>query len=112
MNAPNLSRLLALEAVSRVADGAGGFVEVWQALGAVWAELAPGSGRDVPGEEVTLASVPYRITVRAAPYGTPQRPVAGQRFRDGPRVFSVLAVTERGPEARFLTCFAREEVLA
>ena len=112
MNGPLLSRSLLLEGVIRTADGAGGFAEAWMPLGTVWAELAPGSGRDVPGAEVTLASVPYRITVRGAPFGTPQRPIAGQRFRDGGRVFAILAVSERDPEARFLTCFAREEVLA
>lgn len=112
MTAPQLSRPLLLERESRVADGAGGYVRLWQTVGTIWAELAPGSGRDVPGEEVTLASVPYRITIRGAPFGSPQRPIAGQRFRDGSRVFAILAITEADPEARFLTCFAREEVVA
>jgi head-tail adaptor len=111
MSVPHLSRALVLEAVQRVADGAGGFSESWVVLGNLWAEVLPGSGRDVAGEEVTLTSVPYRITVRGAPFGAPSRPVAGQRFRDGARVFSILAVTEQDAEARFLTCFAREERL-
>lgn len=108
MTPPNLNRLLVLEAIQRVADGAGGFNRNWVQRGQLWAEVLPGSGRDVPGEEVTLTSVPYRITVRGAPFGAPSRPVAGQRFREGTRNFSILAVTERDAEGKYLTCFARE----
>ncbi len=104
-----LSRALVLEAPQRVADGAGGFAETWVALGTLWAEVVPGAGRDAAGEEVTLASVPCRITVRGAPFGAPSRPVAGQRFRDGARLFAVLAVTEQDAAGQYLTCFAREE---
>lgn len=108
MNGPNLNRLLSLEAIQRTADGAGGFTRAWVLRGKLWAEVLPGSGRDVPGEEVTLTSVPYRITVRGAPFGAPSRPIAGQRFREGSRTFSILAVTEKDAEGRYLTCFARE----
>lgn len=104
-----LGRALVLEGQVRVADGAGGYAESWAPLGTLWAEVVPGSGRDVAGEEVTLASVPYRITVRAAPFGAASRPVAGQRFREGGRVFAILAVSERDPGGRYLTCFSREE---
>jgi len=104
-----LSRALVLEGTQRVADGAGGFAETWTVLGTLWAEVVAGSGRDAAGEDVTLASVPYRITVRGAPFGAPSRPVPGQRFRDGARLFAVLAVTERDAAGQYLTCFAREE---
>jgi len=108
MSGPQLNRLLGLEGIQRVADGAGGFSRAWVQRGQLWAEVLPGSGRDVPGEEVTLTSVPYRITVRGAPFGTPSRPVAGQRFREGDRLFAIVAVTERDADGRYLTCFARE----
>ena len=110
MNAPHLNRALVLEAVVRTPDGAGGFTEVWTALGTLWAEILPGSGNDVLGEERMLSAVPYRVTVRAAPVAAPSRPVAGQRLREGTRLFLIQAVTERDPGGRFLTCFAREEV--
>lgn len=110
MKAPDLNRALVLEGVTRVSDGAGGFSETWAALGTLWAAVAPGSGRDVPGEELVLSSVPYRITVRGAPYGSASRPKPEQRFREGARIFTILAVTERDPDGRYLTCFAREEV--
>jgi head-tail adaptor len=109
MTTPHLTRKLVLEGRVRVADGAGGFTESWGALGTVWAEVAAGTGRDVPGEEITLASVGYRITVRGAAQGAPSRPKPDQRFRDGGRAFRILAVTERDATGQFLTCFAREE---
>ncbi len=110
MTAPvTLDRPLLLEAPTRVADGAGGFALTWVAVGTLWAALQPGSGREAAGEEVTTARVPYRITVRGAPDGSPRRPKAEQRFRDGARLFTILAVTERDPRGQYLTCFAQEE---
>ena len=38
------------------------------------------------------------------------RPRPDQRLREGARIFTILAVTERDPEGRFLTCITREEV--
>jgi head-tail adaptor len=110
MKAPHLNRALVLEGVVRTADGAGGFTEAWAALGTLWAEVLPGSGSDVLGEERMLSAVPYRVTVRGAPFGSASRPKAGQRFREGLRLFLIQAVTERDPDGRYLTCFAREEV--
>ena len=57
-----------------------------------------------------LSAVPYRVTVRGAPTGAPSRPKAGQRLREGARLFLIQAVTERDQFGRYLTCFAREEV--
>ncbi len=110
MKAPHLNRALVLEAVARTPDGAGGFTEAWTALGALWAEVLPGSGNDTLGEERMLSAVPYRVTVRAAPVGAPSRPKAGQRLREGSRLFLIQAVTERDPDGRYLICFSREEV--
>lgn len=104
-----LNRRLTLEAEERQADGAGGFASAWVAKGVIWAEVRPGTGREQGADFLTYATVPYRITVRAAPHGAPSRPVAGQRFREGERTFRVRAVadTEAG---MFLTCFCHEEV--
>lgn len=109
MKAPHLNRALVLEQATRVTDGAGGFTVTWAYLATLWAEVLPGAGRDPSGEEVVLTSVPYRITVRAAPPGAVNRPRPEQRLREGPRVFDILAVTERDPAGRYLTCFCREE---
>jgi head-tail adaptor len=112
MKVPNLNRRLVLEAAQRVPDGAGGFAEVWQVRGTLWAEVSAGTGRESAGELLTLSSVTYRIVVRGAPVGAPERPRPDQRFRDGARLFRILAVTERDPRGHHLTCFAREEASA
>lgn len=112
MTAPRLNRKLDLEEAQRAPDGAGGFVLTWVKIGTLWARIEAGTGRERAGEFVTLSSVPYRITVRAAPQAAPSRPKPDQRFRDGARYFRITAVTEDDPEGHYLTCFAQEEVLA
>ena len=109
MSTPNLNRALVLETPIQTPDGAGGFVLSWDTVGTLWGEVIAGSGRDPAAVEFTLASVPYRITVRGAPVGSPQRPLPEQRLRDGTRVYLLVAVTERDPDGLYLTCFAREE---
>ncbi|GHC46297.1 head-tail adaptor protein [Neogemmobacter tilapiae] len=109
MAVPHLNRALVLEGLQRVADGAGGFSETWVALGTIWGEVSPGNGAGATDEEIRTSAVPFKITVRGAASGAPSRPVAGQRFRDGARVFRILSVTERDASGRFLICMAREE---
>lgn len=94
----------------RTPDGAGGFQEVWNVRGTLWGEVKPGAGTEAANEEVVTAGINFRITVRGAAVGAASRPVAGQRLRDGTRLFRILAVTERDAGGQFLTCFAREEV--
>lgn len=106
----DLSRKLVLETAVRAADGAGGFAEDWVPLGVVWAQVKAGSGRERFGAGVTKSTVPYRIVVRAAPVGAPSRPSPDQRFRDGTRVFRILAVAEYDRDQAYLTCFTTEEV--
>ena len=110
MNRVHLSRQLVLEAPDRVADGAGGFSEVWVAKGTLWADVRAGTGRAKDGGELSLSAVGLRIVVRGAPQGSAQRPAPGMRFREGTRLFLISAVAERDFAGRFLTCFATEEV--
>jgi len=109
MSRVRLHRRLALEAEVVTADEAGGFSRTWAARGFVWGEVAPRTGSSVAGEEVPLSRQAFQITVRGAAPGEPSRPVAGERFRDGSRVFAILAVTERDVDGRYLVCAAREE---
>ena len=109
---PVLNRKLVLEAPKRLADGAGGYTTQWAELGQLWAEVKAGSGRETADGLLTVSSVPYKITVRAAPPDAQSRPRAEQRFREGPRTYLILAVAERDVQGRYLTCFAREEVSA
>ncbi|MET4101914.1 head-tail adaptor [Roseovarius sp. MBR-78] len=112
MARPRLNRALVLEVPQRAPDGAGGFTQAWAVRGTLWAELVARSGREAAGEALRLARAGYRITVRAAPQGAPSRPEPGQRLRDGARLFHILAVTESGAGAGYLTLWAEEEVVA
>lgn len=111
MTPPRLNRQLALETPTRTPDGAGGYAAGWRVLGTVWAEVIARSGRESggPGGQVSLQA--YRITVPAAPVGSDRRPMPDQRFREGSRVFAILAVAESDPAGRYLSCEAREELL-
>jgi len=112
MSAPRLTRPLMLEEAQQLPDGAGGFLRDWVALGTLWADVKPGAGRERAGETASLATIPYRITVRAAPQGAASRPRPDQRFRDGARLFRILAVSEADAGGHYLRCVAQEEVVA
>lgn len=107
MRAAHLNRRLVLEAPSRLADGAGGYSEVWVARGQIWAAVAPrGAGREVD----QAARLQLTITMRAVPQGAAARPDATMRFREGARIYRIVAVHEADPLGRWLSCFAIEEV--
>ncbi|TVP72334.1 MAG: head-tail adaptor protein [Rhodobacteraceae bacterium] len=110
--APHLTRALVLETPVIIKDGAGGFTKGWQVLGTLWGEIRAGAGRERfatlgPAGEVTL-----RILVRGAPHGSDQRPRPEQRFREGARIFRILAVAEADVQGRYLVCTAQEELPA
>ncbi|QAX29765.1 head-tail adaptor protein [Leisingera sp. NJS204] len=106
-NPPKLTRKLVLEDPQRSSDGAGGYTEDWVALGTLWAEVKSLSGR-LSGDSLSLQK--YRITLRASPEGFASRPRPDQRFRDRNRIYRIDAIAESDPDARYLTCFAVEEV--
>lgn len=112
MSRPVLNRRLTLEEPLDVADGAGGYTRTWVTLGTLWADIKAGTGRERAVESMTASTIPWKITVRAAPHGAPSRPKPEQRFRAGARIFRILAVAEADQSARYLTCFAQEEVSA
>ncbi|WP_293575243.1 head-tail adaptor protein [Phaeobacter sp.] len=109
---PRLNRRLALEDPRRTSDGAGGHVEAWQVLGEHWCEMRALSGRSTDRQGTTLSLQRFRITLRAAPVGSPQRPRPDQRFREEARIFRIDAVAEGDPDGRYLTCFTTEETTA
>ena len=107
---PLLRRRMVLETSQRSPDGAGGFAETWQPLGELWVELTPMPGREIAAGGAALSQNTQRIVLRGAPEGSAMRPRPGQRLREGARIFSILAVSERDPAGRYLSCFTREEV--
>lgn len=110
MTPSDLNRQLALEATTRVADGLGGFSESWSTLGTLWARIDTRRGRLRGRGEVALSEVPTEIVVRGAPVGAASRPEPQQRFREGDRVWRILAVSELDPAGRYLRCDTLEEV--
>ena len=108
MSVPRLCRKLVLETPVRAADGAGGHGVSWQPLGTVWADVVARTGREPVIAGRDAARIGYRITVRGAPQGAPSRPRPEQRFREGGRIFNILAVSEADPLGRHLVCWAEE----
>lgn len=109
MSRLRLNRALALEQVTNIPDGAGGFTQSWQELGHLWADVSFRSARESLQNGGVFSLATYKITVRGAPVGTAMRPRPDQRFREGQRVFHILSVAEADTEGRYLTCVAREE---
>lgn len=101
-----MTRALMLEHQVQSPDGAGGFVSDWQPMGMIWAAIRPGTGRAADN----LSRMTYRITLRAAPYGAPSRPVPGQRFRQGAQIYRIDAVADADPKGLYLTCTATAQV--
>lgn len=104
---PKFDRALVHEVPERIADGAGGFRTVWQARGTHWAEVKARSGREAAGPVGALSRLSLKVTLRGAPEGSPRRPAAGHRFREGDRFYAVQAVHEDG---LYIVCHAQEEV--
>ena len=103
-----LSRKLDLETLSRVDNGSGGYDSAWVSLGVHWGAVDSGRGRLETGDGYARSRSSYRITIRAVPPKSPSRPIAGQRFRDGTRVFLIRTVAD-APDARHLFCYTDEE---
>lgn len=112
MSRYHLNRPMILEEAQVLPDEAGGYTLEWQALGTLWTELRPGAGRERRGEIAPEGQMLFRVFLRAAPQGSPQRPRPDQRLREGTRLFRVLAVSEADAAGAFLICHAREEVPA
>lgn len=105
---PVLGRKLVLETRTDTPDGRGGFATSWSAVGTLWAEVTARSGRQaLVGGRITQR-VAYRVVVRGAPVGSPSRPRPDQRFREGSRIFTIIAVSENDPEGRYLECWTEE----
>ncbi len=109
MRVPVLNRRMVLESHFRDQEDAGGYVDHWQALGTLWAEVRAGAGRERDGPGVPMGRVAYRIIVPAALPGALSRPRPDQRLREGTRIFRILAVAEHDVRGAYLCCHCEEE---
>jgi head-tail adaptor len=103
---------LTLEQSVQTPDGSGGFVDNWQTVGVLWANVDARSGRVRNGGAAAVSVVRYRIVVRAAPVGSDMRPRADQRFVDGGQAYVIDAVAPHDEAGLYLECWAHAEVVA
>ena len=88
------TRRLTLEVPVRTPDGGGGQVRGWEERGAIWADVRMRSGGLKHSEFGRTPRLQVRIKTHALPDGHPTRPIAGDRLRDGSRVYEVEATHE------------------
>jgi SPP1 family predicted phage head-tail adaptor len=96
-----LNRRLTLEAPVESADGAGGVTRNYAAVATLWASVEPVTARGEVAAAALGAIVTHRIQIRYSADITLRH-----RFRDGPRIFRIMSMRERGN--RFLDIDAEE----
>jgi SPP1 family predicted phage head-tail adaptor len=98
-----LRRRLLLEAAMATPDGLGGTTQVYETVAAVWAQLEwiAGGERWRLGRPEQVAT--HRVTLRWRA-GVD----AGQRLRDGDRLFDIRAVADPDGGRRRLVCLVQE----
>ena len=108
MQRPALNTALVLEQPERVADGGGGFTISWTVVGTIWADMRSVSARENVAGVREASRVTHRITLRAAPVGSPRRPTSDCRFRQGERIFAIRGLAPADQRNAYLTCWAEE----
>ncbi|HUU24382.1 MAG TPA: phage head closure protein [Methyloceanibacter sp.] len=106
MTAGDLRHRLVLEEAERVSDGAGGFTEDWVTVATVWAAIQPGGGGESVDSGRLAGRVTHGVTLRYRTGVTP-----AMRFRQGTRVFHILAVIDEDERKRRLRCLCEERDL-
>jgi SPP1 family predicted phage head-tail adaptor len=102
MGAGGLDRRLVLEAPVETDDGAGGVTRSFEMVATLWAQVMPVRARPNVAADSLAALVTHRIVVRL-----PRTITTLNRFRDGTRIFRVVAFRETA-DRRFLEIDAEE----
>ena len=97
-----LNRRLTLEAPIESDDGAGGVTRSFSTVATLWASVTPVAAREAVEGGALGATVTHRIGIRFRADITLRH-----RFRDGARIFRIVAMRERG-KRRFLDIDAQE----
>ncbi len=106
MTAGELRTRLSLEAPSRASDGGGGASITWQEVAEVWAAVRPQSAQENLALDRVAGSVSHEIVIRFRAGVTPK-----MRFRQGTRVFGILAAFDPDLRRHWLRCLAEERDL-
>ena len=91
-------------------DGAGGTLRGWERRGAFWGEIRIRSARLRVTDVGADPRLRLRITIHSVPEDHPNRPVQGDRFREGGRTYEIEAVHEADRKGRYLACLVHEVV--
>jgi SPP1 family predicted phage head-tail adaptor len=97
-----MNRRLTLEAPAETADGAGGVTRGYTAIATLWAAIETVAARNELVADASGATVTHRISIRKSGDITTRH-----RFRDGARVFRMVAMRERD-NGRFLDISVEE----
>lgn len=95
---------LALQSLSRVADGQGGWTESWATEATVSAMIEPMKGYERFQAQQVQTPVTHKITIRYRSGVTTKK-----RFLFGSRVFEIKEVTNENEENRYLIIRALEQ---
>ncbi len=96
---------VALEQVSAVPDGAGGYGESWTEVATVFAHVEPVGASVRIAAAQALEEVSHRFTLRHRADAA-----AGMRFRRGARTFRIVTAHDPDETGRYLVCLVREEL--
>jgi SPP1 family predicted phage head-tail adaptor len=102
----DLRHRLTLEELNRVADDGGGFTESWVAVATVFADLRPISGSERVDADRLTGSVTHDVVLRYRAGVVP-----AMRFREGTRIFQIVAVIDVDEQHRWLQCLCEEREL-
>jgi SPP1 family predicted phage head-tail adaptor len=105
MNIAALHERLVLEQPVRAADGGGGASVAWQAVVELWAHVRPISGEERLVQDQLAGRLTHEVWVRWRAGVVP-----AMRFRQGARIYDIVAVLERGRRAH-LKCLCEERSL-
>lgn len=100
-----LNRRLVLEAPVESADGAGGVVRSFETMATLWVSVTPVSAaRQIEAARLG-ARVTHRLHLRFSSDITTRH-----RFRDGARLYRIVALRDRDGRQRFLEIEAEERI--
>jgi SPP1 family predicted phage head-tail adaptor len=105
MNIASLRERLTLEQPVRTPDGGGGASVVWEPVTDVWAHVRPISGEERLSHDQLAGRLTHAVWMRRRPGVLP-----AMRFRQGARIYEIVAVLEAGHHAR-LKCLCEERSL-
>lgn len=102
----DLRHRLTLEQLERVADEGGGFSESWVTVATLSADLRPIGGDERLEADRLVGRITHEVVLRYRAGVVP-----AMRFRQGARLFHILAVIDVEERRRWVKCLCEEREL-